>query len=151
VLLGPALEHLSWQIALYAVLSLTLVRMLPVAIAMIGTGARTPTVGFLGWFGPRGLASIVFAVIVVEEANLPGAETILLTTYLTIGLSVIAHGLSAAPLAQRYARWYESHARDPVPTMESAPTPDHRTRGAPNPKAAPARRHRAAGIVPGHG
>jgi NhaP-type Na+/H+ or K+/H+ antiporter len=151
VLLGPALEHLSWQIALYAVLSLTLVRMLPVAIAMIGTGAHAPTVGFLGWFGPRGLASIVFAVIVVEEANLPGAETILLTTYLTIGLSVIAHGLSAAPLAQRYARWYESHARDPVPTMESAPTPDHRTRGAPNPKAAAARRHRAAGIVPGHG
>ena len=85
VLLGPALKHVSWQIALYAVLSLTLVRMLPVAIAMIRTGARTPTVGFLGWFGPRGLASIVFAVIVVEEANLPGAETILLTTYLTIG------------------------------------------------------------------
>jgi hypothetical protein len=61
------------------------------------------------------------------------------------------HGLSAAPRAQRYARWYESHARDPVPTMESAPTPDHRTREAPNPKAAAARRHRAAGIVPGHG
>ena len=53
-------------------LSLTLVRMLPVAIAMIGSGARTPTVAFLGWFGPRGLASIVFAVIVVEEAHLPG-------------------------------------------------------------------------------
>jgi NhaP-type Na+/H+ or K+/H+ antiporter len=131
--------------------SLTVVRMAPVALAMWGSKARRPTVGFLGWFGPRGLASIVFAVIVVEEANLPGAETILLTTYLTIGLSVIAHGLSAAPLAQRYARWYESHARDPVPTMESAPTPDHRTRGAPNPKAAAARRHRAAGIVPGHG
>ena len=74
MLLGPALQHVSWQIALYAVLSLTLVRMLPVAIAMIGSGARTPTVGFLGWFGPRGLASIVFAVIVVEEAQLPGAR-----------------------------------------------------------------------------
>jgi NhaP-type Na+/H+ or K+/H+ antiporter len=72
VLLGPALEHVSWQIALYAVLSLTLARMLPVAIAMIGTGARRPTVGFLGWFGPRGLASIVFAVIIIEEAHLPG-------------------------------------------------------------------------------
>ena len=131
VLLGPALKHVSWQIALYAVLSLTLIRMLPVAIAMIGTGARTPTVGFLGWFGPRGLASIVFAVIVVEEAHLPGAETILLTTYLTIGLSVLAHGLSAAPLAERYAHWYESHPRDRRPAMESVPTPDHRTRGAP--------------------
>jgi sodium/hydrogen antiporter len=132
VLLGPALEHLSWQIALYAVLSLTVVRMLPVAIAMIGTGARPPTIGFLGWFGPRGLASIVFAVIVVEEAQLPGAETILLTTYLTIGLSVVAHGLTAAPLAQRYARWYESHQRDRLPAMESVAAPGHRTRGAPN-------------------
>jgi NhaP-type Na+/H+ or K+/H+ antiporter len=90
VLLGPALEHVSWQIALYAVLSLTLVSMLPVAVALIRTDARTPTVGFLGWFGPRGLASIVFAVIVVEEAHLPGAETILAATYVTIGLSVIS-------------------------------------------------------------
>ena len=112
VLLGPALEHVSWQIALYAVLSLTLARLLPVAIAMIGSGARAPTVAFLGWFGPRGLASIVFAVIVVEEAHLPGAQTILVTTYVTIGLSVIAHGITAAPLAGRYARWYESHPHD---------------------------------------
>ena len=111
VLLGPALKHVSWQIALYAVLSLTLVRMVPVAVAMIGTGARRPTVGFLGWFGPRGLASIVFAVIVVEEAHLPGAPTILTTTYVTIGLSVLAHGMTAAPFAKRYARWYEGHRR----------------------------------------
>jgi NhaP-type Na+/H+ or K+/H+ antiporter len=130
VLLGPALEHVSWQIALYATLSLTLVRMLPVAIALVGTDAQAPTVGFLGWFGPRGLASIVFAVIVVEEAHLPGANTILTTTYVTIGLSVIAHGITAAPLARRYARWYESHPRNRVPPMESLPTPHHRTRGA---------------------
>jgi NhaP-type Na+/H+ or K+/H+ antiporter len=129
-LLGPALEHVSWQIALYAVLSLTLVRMLPVTVAMFGTGARTPTVAFIGWFGPRGLASIVFAVIVVEEAHLPGAETILTATYVTIGLSVIAHGITAAPLARRYARWYESHSRDRV-VMESVPAPDHRIRGKP--------------------
>ena len=132
VLLGPALKHVSWQIAVYAVLSLTLVRMLPVAVALIGSGARMPTVGFLGWFGPRGLASIVFAVIVVEEAHLPGAPTILATTYVTIGLSVLAHGITAAPLAGRYARWYEAHAQDRRPGMESVPTPDHRTRGTPN-------------------
>jgi NhaP-type Na+/H+ or K+/H+ antiporter len=131
VLLGPAFQHLSWSIALYAVLSLTLVRALPVAVAMIGIGARMPTVGFLGWFGPRGLASIVFAVIVVEEAHLPGAQTILATTYVTIGLSVLAHGITAAPLAGRYARWYESHPRERRPVMESLPAPDHRTRGAP--------------------
>ncbi len=120
-------------------LSLTLIRMLPVAVAMIGTGPRMPTVGFLGWFGPRGLASIVFAVIVVEEARLPQADTILATTYVTIGLSVLAHGITAAPLATRYARWWESHPRDRRPTMESVPAPDHRTRGAriPAPRALP--------------
>ena len=108
VLLGPALPELTWPIALYAVLSLTVVRMLPVAIALLGSGARTPTVGFLGWFGPRGLASIVFAIILVEEGGLPHDDTILTTVYFTIGLSVLAHGLSAAPLAERYARWFES-------------------------------------------
>jgi NhaP-type Na+/H+ or K+/H+ antiporter len=133
VLLGPALKHLTAAIVVYAVLSLTLVRMLPVALAMIGTGARKPTVSFLGWFGPRGLASIVFAVIVVQEAHLPQAQTILLTTYVTIGLSVIAHGITAAPLAKRYAQWYESHPRDQLPGMESVPAPDHRTRGVRSP------------------
>ena len=130
ILLGPALGELSWELALYAVLSLTLVRMLPVAIAMLGTRARAPTLGFLGWFGPRGLASIVFAVIVVEESNLPHEHLIVLAIYLTVGLSIFAHGLSAAPLAGRYARWYEQHPRDKAPPMESAPTAVTRARGS---------------------
>ena len=137
VLLGPALAGLSWSIIAYAVLSLTVVRALPVAIAMLGTGARRPTFAFLGWFGPRGLASIVFAVIVVEQSHLPHVQTILLTTYATVGLSVLAHGLSAAPLAGRYARWYRSHRRDRLPTMESVPAAAHRPRGpVPPPPAA---------------
>jgi NhaP-type Na+/H+ or K+/H+ antiporter len=129
VLLGPSLKHVSWQLLLYAVLSLTLIRMLPVAIAMMGSGAKWQTVGFLGWFGPRGLASIVFAVLSVQEAHLAGADTILLAAYLTIGLSVLAHGLTAAPLARRYAGWYETHPPDSRPAMESVPAPHHRPRG----------------------
>jgi sodium/hydrogen antiporter len=129
ILLGPALGELTWDLALYAVLSLTVVRMLPVAIAMLGTRARPPTVGFLGWFGPRGLASIVFAVIVVEESNLPHEHLIVLAIYLTVGLSVLAHGLTASPLAGRYASWYERHPRDKPPPMESAPTDVTRARG----------------------
>jgi sodium/hydrogen antiporter len=121
ILLGPALDEVSWELALYAVLSLTLVRMLPVAIAMLGSRARLPTLGFLGWFGPRGLASIVFAVIVVEESNLPHEHLIVLAIYLTVGLSVLVHGLSAGPLADRYARWYEQHPPDKAPPLESAP------------------------------
>ena len=128
ILLGPALGELSWELALYAVLSLTLVRMIPVTIAMLGSHARAPTLGFLGWFGPRGLASIVFAVIVIEESNLPHEHLIVLAIYLTVGLSVLAHGLSAASLAGRYARWYEQHPRDSAPPMESAPAEVTRAR-----------------------
>ncbi len=72
--------------------------------------------------------------IALGEAHLPGADTILLTTYVTIGLSVIAHGITAAPLARRYARWYDANPRDRLPAMESVRAPDHRTRGAPNPE-----------------
>ena len=129
ILLGPALTELSWQLALYAVLSLTLVRMAPVVIAMWGSHARGPTLGFLGWFGPRGLASIVFAVIVIEESQLPHEHLIVLAIYLTVGLSVLAHGLTAAPLADRYARWYEQHPREKQPPMESAPADVTRPRG----------------------
>jgi sodium/hydrogen antiporter len=129
VLLGPALTELTWQLALYALLSLTLVRMVPVVIAMWGTHARRPTLGFVGWFGPRGLASIVFAVIVIEESSLPHETLIVQAIYLTVGLSVLAHGLTAAPLADRYARWYEQHPREQPPPMESAPAEVTRPRG----------------------
>jgi NhaP-type Na+/H+ or K+/H+ antiporter len=120
VLLGPVLGDVTWSVALYAVLSLTVVRLIPVAIAMIGTGARRPTLAFLGWFGPRGLASIVFAVLVLEEGGLPHDGVILTTTYVTIGLSVLAHGLTAAPLANRYAAWYESHPREALGGLEGS-------------------------------
>ena len=110
ILLGPALGELSWELALYAVLSLTVVRMVPVAIAMLDSHVRLPTLGFLAWFGPRGLASIVFAVIVIEDSQLPHEHLIVLAVYLTVGLSVFAHGLTAAPLADRYADWSERHS-----------------------------------------
>ena len=103
VMLVPMLDDLSAEIVLYALLSLTLVRMVPVALAMLGSGARRPTVAFLGWFGPRGLASIVFAVILVEDAHLANESLLLNTIFLTIALSVLLHGLTATPLAGRYA------------------------------------------------
>jgi sodium/hydrogen antiporter len=123
VLLGPALHELTWQIALYAVLSLTLVRMLPVAISMLGSGARRPTVAFLGWFGPRGAASIVFALLLLEEETLPGEPIILATVFVSVGLSVLAHGATAAPLANRYADWHDARADEtPVESGEAEET-----------------------------
>ena len=85
----------------YAVLSLTVVRMLPVALALVGAGLSPPTVAFIGWFGPRGLASIIFAVIALEELHAE-AERAVAVIGMTVLLSVFAHGLSAKPLADRY-------------------------------------------------
>ncbi|MCK8672440.1 cation:proton antiporter [Rhodococcus sp. HM1] len=112
VLLGPALGHLSWAVLGYAVASLTVVRMIPVALSLIGTHPRAPTVAFLGWFGPRGLATIVFVILIVEEpGELPHEELLLTTAVITIALSVLAHGLTASPLAVRYATWFQDHPR----------------------------------------
>ncbi len=109
VLLGPALSEATWSVVLYAVLSLTLVRMIPVAIAMWGSRARGQTLAFLGWFGPRGLASIVFAVIVLQESALPHEHVMLLAIYLTVGLS----GARARPDGRS--------ARRPLRTLVRAP------------------------------
>ncbi|ATQ31995.1 sodium:proton antiporter [Rhodococcus ruber] len=112
VLLGPALEHLSWPVLAYATLSLTVVRMVPVTLSLLGTHARAPTLAFLGWFGPRGLATIVFVILILEEpGTLPHEDLLLLTAVVTVGLSVLAHGVTAAPLADRYAAWFRRHPR----------------------------------------
>jgi sodium/hydrogen antiporter len=100
-LIGP----LSWEVALYALLSLTLIRMLPVALSLIGTHLRSISVLFVGWFGPRGLASIVLGLIVVAEAPLlAGRHEIGQVVALTVLLSVLLHGVTAAPLSAVYAR-----------------------------------------------
>jgi sodium/hydrogen antiporter len=129
ILLGPALADLTWQIALYALLSLTLVRIVPVATAMLGTSARRPTVAFLGWFGPRGAASIVFALLLLEEESaLANQDLILTAVFVTVGLSVLAHGLSAAPLAARYADWLDARSARSETAPESDASADVRWR-----------------------
>ncbi|MFD3498954.1 cation:proton antiporter [Streptomyces sp. NPDC058678] len=123
VLLGPALEHLSWRIILYAVLSLTVVRMLPVALSLAGSGLRPPTVAYIGWFGPRGLASVVLALLVVEE-HVPGVELLGRVVAITVGLSVLLHGVSAVALAERYGRWHEKTATATRDLREGTPVPE---------------------------
>ncbi|WP_405812311.1 cation:proton antiporter [Streptomyces sp. NBC_01520] len=131
VLLGPALEHLSWRIVLYAVLSLTVVRTLPVALSLAGSGLRLPTVAYIGWFGPRGLASVVLALLVVEE-HVPGVELLGNVVAITVGLSVLLHGVSAVSLAERYGRWHEETAAASRNLREGTPvteTPARRRLG----------------------
>jgi len=94
--IGPALAAFTWQVVVYALLSLTVVRMLPVFLSLLGTELTTGDRLFMGWFGPRGLASIVFAVIVFN-ASLPNATTITITMICTVLFSVILHGVTANP------------------------------------------------------
>lgn len=98
---GKAADHFSWLILLYAILSLTLIRMLPVFLVLTGMGVSTEGKLFMGWFGPRGLASIVFAVIVVN-ANVPNSGTIAATAVCTIMLSILGHGITANPWAKGF-------------------------------------------------
>jgi sodium/hydrogen antiporter len=113
VLVVGLLESLGWQVALYALLSLTVIRMLPVALSLYGTHLRGISVLFAGWFGPRGLASIVLGLIVVEKAPLlPGRDEIELVVASTVLLSVLLHGLTSAPLSAVYARRVEGMAAD---------------------------------------
>lgn len=114
-------DQLSWQVFAYALASLTLIRMLPVWLALLGTGLSRPTVAFIGWFGPRGLASIVLALVVLEQQEeLKNIDTIALTTLLTVLFSVIAHGISAGPLSRIYGEWAASLPGD-APEQGQAP------------------------------
>lgn len=105
VLLPLALDAISLSHVLYAVLSLTLIRMVPVALSLLGMGLSPSTVLFLGWFGPRGLASILYVLIINEKGEgLAGTPDIIAVAFLTVAFSILAHGVSAAPLARSYGR-----------------------------------------------
>lgn len=103
-LLPEALAHLTATNVLYAVLSLTVIRMLPVAISLIGSGVSWPTRLFLGWFGPRGLASILFVLLILEESEVAHREELLSITVITVAMSALLHGVTASPLANWFAR-----------------------------------------------
>jgi len=122
VVAGPLLDDIGWRVLAYAVLSLTLVRAVPVAVSLAGAKLRPATIALIGWFGPRGLASIAFALMVLEEADLAGGDTILLAVTCTVLLSVFAHGATALPATRAYARRFAAvSARREEPMPEEMP------------------------------
>lgn len=120
VLAGPLLDELSWRIAVYVVLSLTVVRMIPVLLALWRSGTLLETRLFAGWFGPRGLASILFALLVAEELDGSGADLVVRVVMWTVLVSVYAHGVTASPWANRLSRRLAQSA-DTQPEMGPAP------------------------------
>ncbi|HKX68988.1 MAG TPA: cation:proton antiporter [Intrasporangium sp.] len=128
------LEQLvGWQNLVYALLSLTVLRMVPVALSLLGSGLRPQTMAFVGWFGPRGLASIIFGLIAFESLEAePAVATVLSVIATTVVLSVLAHGLTASPWSQRYGSWASRNR----PTIESAEAVEPLRRHGSSPPAA---------------
>jgi len=102
VLVVPGFEAARWQDYVFAVLALTVLRMVPVAASLVGSGLDRTTVALVGWFGPRGLASVVFGLIAYDTLDPQAANQVLGLVVVTVTASVVAHGLSAGPLAARY-------------------------------------------------
>jgi len=117
------LGDIGWRHVVFAIASLTVLRMVPVALSLLGTGLRPPTLVFVGWFGPRGLATVVFTLIAVESLEIDSTLIdVLSTATLTVLLSVVLHGITAAPWAGKYAAWV-NREQPPVElaSSESAP------------------------------
>ena len=125
-LLPIAFRHLDASIAVYAVLSLTVVRMVPVALCVMRSQLDRPTMLFVSWFGPRGLASVVFALLAIEELGetSPSADRAVATVALTVLLSVLLHGITAAPGARHYVHREEQDvdARSSRSTIGTPPS-----------------------------
>jgi len=113
----PELSNINWQIILYGALSLTMIRMIPVALSLIGVGLKLPTMLFLGWFGPRGIASILFALLILEESGITNGNEIFSVIMVTVLFSVFTHGLTSVPLSNWYARKIErlKHTQKEIP------------------------------------
>lgn len=134
VLVGPALDEVTFAILACAVGTLTISRMLPVAVALIGSGPKAPTVAFIGWFGPRGLASIVLGLVVLEEAGFAAGDEVFVIATWTVLLSIVAHGASATWAARRCGEWYMATPDDMRDVMmKSEETTVARARFAPRP------------------
>ena len=103
MVVGPALPLFSWEVVVYALLSLTVIRVVPIFASLTGTGESVSSRLFLGWFGPRGLASIVFAIIVIN-AEVTEDKVLALVVICTVFMSLIPHGVSAHPLTKWIGR-----------------------------------------------
>lgn len=125
VLVWPALQDATPLVFLCAIATLTLGRMVPVALAMLGSGFKVQTVAFVGWFGPRGLASMLFGLLLVAEGELEVADELFSVIALVVLLSVFLHGASAWRGAVKYGNWYASMSEDEtmMESMECESTP----------------------------
>ena len=134
--LGPVLTQVTWEMVLYGVLSLAVIRVMAVFLAMIGSGLEPVSVLYMGWFGPRGLATLILTLSVVDTTELTGAATITGAALVAVGLSVFAHGATAWWGSNAYANWVEAHPdTDELEETEDVPHVRVPRRARPDPRA----------------
>lgn len=139
ILVPPAIAAVSWSMLLYAALSLTVIRMVPVALSLAGTGLSWHTTLFIGWFGPRGIASVLYVLLLLDEGHLARGSTVEIVATLTVLLSVVLHGVTAYPLAQLYGRSERATAEGRPEMAPVEPMPSRfGTVGAPAAREPPA-------------
>jgi sodium/hydrogen antiporter len=127
IVVGPSLDELTWPVAVYAIGSLVLIRPLAIALSLVGSGLNWRTTVFFGWFGPRGLASILFGIVAFEETNELDLGPVFVVMSWTVLLSIVVHGLTAGPASAAYGRWWAG--RQDATMLESHHTPVSRRRG----------------------
>ena len=119
-MIPQAVETVTLHHLMFAVLALTIMRMLPIHVSLIGTGIKPVTSAFLGWFGPRGLASVLFVLLILEESNVAHESSIFTIVMITVALSVLLHGISAGPAA----RWFGATSKRMGECEENRPVSD---------------------------
>ena len=126
-MIPQAIDAVTINHIFFAILALTVLRMLPIHLSLLGTGIKPVTSAFLGWFGPRGLASILFVLLILEEAELTNAASLFAIVTVTVTLSVALHGMTAGPAARRYGlltQWFgECEENRPVSDEPFVGTP----------------------------
>ncbi len=134
IVVGPSLSELDWRVAMYVAASLLVVRPVAIAVSLVGSGLRWPTVVFFGWFGPRGLASILFGLAAVAEGTEADLGPVFVLVSWTVLVSIVVHGLSATPGAAAYGRWWDGESSravadgDAEPMAEEMPMAEQRLR-----------------------
>lgn len=127
LVVGPSLDELDWRVGLYAVGSLVVVRPAAIGLSLVGAKLQRPTIAFFGWFGPRGLASILFGIVALEQAHGTDLGIVFVVMSWTVLLSIVVHGLTAGIGAEAYGRWWASRRDEAM--AESMPMPEQRRRG----------------------
>jgi NhaP-type Na+/H+ or K+/H+ antiporter len=117
LVVADVVGHFEWQYLGYALVSLVVVRPLAVLLSLLGSGVKLATDAFVGWAGPRGLASIVYAVLIADSSGVPARRDVFLVAATTLIISIYLHGMTAGPVSTLYGKYVKGVLRPSAPEL----------------------------------